>query len=446
MIRRERLETLRTGEAPAGRYVLYWMQQAQRVADNHALEFAIDEANRRALPLAVAFVLVPVYPEASWRHYHFMLSGLAETQAALLARGIPFFWRLGEPAEVISRLAAEAALLVVDKGYTRPQRAWRLAVARELNCPLIEVETEVIVPVAMASPKREYSAATLRKKLVPQLERYLIPLKKTSLRAASLALELPGSRDRLDPDSLRSRLRVDSAEPALPWPAGFAAAKARLEHFCRVLLPRYAAECNDPAKGATSLLSPYLHFGQISPLTIALRARREEAELAAPFLEELIVRRELAINYVHYTPDYDRYEALPAWAQSSLEKHAADVRPYLYDEEQLGRAATHDIYWNAAQRQLLAQGRIPGYMRMYWGKKILEWSARPEQAFRRAILFNDRYALDGRDPNGYAGVAWCFGLHDRPWQERPIFGMIRYMNEAGLHRKFQIDRYAHLIP
>lgn len=441
MIQTERKRQLGLREANGGRHILYWMQQAQRAHDNHALEWALREANARSLPLAVVFVLTPGYPQASRRHYRFMLSGLAETQAAIEKRGIPFFWRLGEPVESVAALARDAALLIVDKGYTRPQVAWRAALPQALPCPIIEIESDVVVPVAVASPKREYSAATLRAKLLPQLERYLVPLKSTKLNVESSRLVLPGSRERLDPNSLCPQLSPGPSEAALPLPAGFAAAKARLDHFCRVLLPSYAEHRNDPLSAATSMLSPYLHFGQISPLTVALRAKREDPALTAEFLEELIVRRELAINYVHYTPDYDRYGALPAWAQATLAKHAKDRRPYVYDYESLCQGRTHDPYWNTAQGQLVREGRMPGYMRMYWGKKILEWSATPEDGFANAILLNDRFALDGRDPNGYAGVAWCFGLHDRPWQERPIFGMVRYMNAAGLRRKFRMEEY-----
>jgi deoxyribodipyrimidine photo-lyase len=192
-------------------------------------------------------------------------------------------------------------------------------------------------------------------------------------------------------------------------------------------------------------LSPYLHFGQIGPLEVALTVREapgipEKAKEA--FLEEMIVRRELSANFVFYNPRYDTYEgALPAWSRATLEKHRHDPRPYLYGLQELENAATHDLYWNAAQEEMVKTGRMHNYMRMYWGKKIIEWSASPEEAWDTALYLNNRYELDGRDPNAFAGIAWCFGKHDRPWAEHPVFGQVRFMNQKGLDRKFRMKAY-----
>jgi deoxyribodipyrimidine photo-lyase len=225
---------------------------------------------------------------------------------------------------------------------------------------------------------------------------------------------------------------------------GEIAAQQRLSAFLDQL-PCYAEHRNDPARPCTSQLSPYLHFGQISPVTIYRRITSYDSPAVADFVEQLIVRRELAVNFVYYNPQYDRYEALPEWARKSLENHEQDPRSIRYDAQTLLTAATHDPYWNAAQKELVHLGTMHGYMRMYWGKKLLEWANTPQQAFNTALELNNRYQIDGRDPNGFAGVAWCFGKHDRPWVERPIFGAIRYMNDRGLKRKFDIERYVQRV-
>jgi deoxyribodipyrimidine photo-lyase len=188
-------------------------------------------------------------------------------------------------------------------------------------------------------------------------------------------------------------------------------------------------------------MSPYLHFGQVSPVTLALHAQEQGGSGTPAFLEELIVRRELAVNFVRYNDHYDSFASLPAWAQKTLELHQGDQREYGYSVDELERAATHDPYWNTAQMEMVKTGKMQGYMRMYWGKKILEWSRTPQDAYSVALYLNNKYEIDGRDPNGYAGIAWCFGKHDRPWGERPVFGMVRYMNAPGLTRKFAMDRY-----
>jgi deoxyribodipyrimidine photo-lyase len=297
----------------------------------------------------------------------------------------------------------------------------------------------------VASPKEEYSAATLRPKIYRHLERFLVPLRETPLEKDSLGLRFDSLA--LDnPDEVLAGLAL-SPGPA-PSPllrGGGSGARRRLREFVRTGLPRYALDRNDPALDATSHLSPYLHFGQLSPLTVALAVRRAPRAGQAAFLEELIVRRELAFNFVVYNRAYDRFGGLPAWSRQTLLERAGDPREHLYTPAELGAARTHDPYWNAAQTEMVVTGRMHGYMRMYWGKKILEWSASPERAYRTALALNDRYELDGRDPNGFAGVAWCFGKHDRPWGRRPVFGTVRAMTAAGLRRKFDADAYVRRV-
>jgi deoxyribodipyrimidine photo-lyase len=222
-------------------------------------------------------------------------------------------------------------------------------------------------------------------------------------------------------------------------------AMERLSEFLKSKIDGFQDLRNDPTMDYLSNMSPYLHFGQISPLYIALQVLKTISPGKDAYLEELIVRRELAMNFTFYNPNYDSLNSLPEWAQKTLREHEKDKREYLYTCEELERAETHDAYWNAAQKEMVYQGKMHGYMRMYWGKKILEWTASPEEAYKVALYLNNKYELDGRDPNGYAGVAWCFGKHDRAWKEREVFGKVRYMNANGLRRKFKIERYVERV-
>ena len=448
MIRKERVQILnRADVAKGGRYVVYWMQASQRARGNHALEHAAARANELGKPLVVFFGITGRYPGANRRHYSFLLEGLRETKRSLAERGIGMAVRNLSPAEGIVEFAREACLVVVDRGYTRGQREWRARAAEQAACPFIQVESDAIVPVETASDKEEYSAATIRRKLHRLLPDFLVPLREVRVRKESLHLRFDRTFDVEDPEAALARLDLDPAVPmpVRTVPSGTKAAEKALARFVRERLPRYAEERNDPNAGATSGMSPYLHFGQISPLHIALRVLRAARPGREEYLEELIVRRELAINFVFRNGRYDRFECLPDWCRKTLLSHARDEREALYGLEELEQAKTHDPYWNAAQREMVCTGRMHGYMRMYWGKKILEWTKTPQRAFDIALLLNNRYELDGRDPNGFAGVAWCFGKHDRPWGERPVFGTVRYMNDRGLRRKFDADRYVRRV-
>lgn len=443
MIHKERIHHTNDQEIREGEYVTYWMQTAQRTRDNHALEYAIEQSNRFGKPLLVYFGLTPDYPEAGRRHYAFMLQGLQEVREELAARGIAFLLRLTSPEKGALEMAKKSLLLVTEKGYTRLERRWREHVAAKAPCPVVELETNLILPSREASIKQEYSAATFRRKIAGKIPGFAAILRQRKVRYPSLLLQLPFPNESLeDISGLLLRLGAHPQPEEAVWiQGGYSRARAALEEFLEEKLPHYALERNQPSGDYASGLSPYLHFGQISPLEIWREVSRIPGKNAEAFLEELVVRRELSFNYVLNQPLYDAYEGLPQWARASLEKHAGDPRPILYSKEELEGAATHDPYWNAAQRQLLREGRIHNYMRMYWGKKILEWSTSAKEAFETALDLNNRYAIDGRDPNSFAGVAWCFGLHDRPWQEREIFGMIRYMNDKGLERKFQMAPY-----
>ncbi|MFA5027932.1 MAG: deoxyribodipyrimidine photo-lyase [Candidatus Methylomirabilota bacterium] len=426
-----------------GSYVLYWMQQSQRAEMNHALEYAVRRANALGQPLLAAFGLMDGYPEASLRHYRFMLEGLAETEQTLRRRGIRLAVRRGDPDAVTLALSRDASLVVCDRGYLRHQKAWRRNVAAGAGCEVVEVESDAIVPVESASVKAEYAARTIRPKLHRTVDEYLVELTPTPLAHGSLDLQVE-ALDLADLDAVLARLALDrSVSPVPLFQGGAAQARRLLRRFVRDELPGYTTHRNRPETDSVSHMSKYLHFGQISPIAVALAIRQAAApaEAREAYLEELLVRRELALNFVHFTERYDDLSCLPSWARATLEKHRSDPRPHCYSPAQLENAETHDPYWNAAMREMRYTGYMHNYMRMYWGKKILEWSESPEAAFRTALTLNNTYFLDGRDPVSYAGVAWVFGLHDRPWTERPILGTLRWMSAGGLERKADPEAY-----
>lgn len=440
-----RVSVLREGEPdPHGSCVLYWMQRAQRGRDNAALNLAIALANALSKPVAAVFGLTAAYPLAQRRHYRFLLEGLVDAQRELSARGVPLVLRIGSPDEVVLAMAAELrpAMLVGDMNPVRVGRRWRERVARELPVPFRVVDADVVVPTSHF-PKQEYAARTLRPKIHRLLHDYLKPIPNPSAEHAFAPGVLPRS-ETIEVQRLLDRLRVGGACEVSGYVGGSAEALRRLKRFVRDRLETYASDRNQPVPYMTSELSAHLHFGHISPLTIALevRARSATPESVDSYLEELIVRRELAINYVTHNPDYDRLAGCPEWALKTLEKHKNDPRAFLYTPAQLESAETHDPLWNAAQKEMVITGRMHNYLRMYWAKKILEWSPDAETAFDVALDLNDRYEMDGRDPNGYTGVAWAIGgLHDRPWGERPIFGTVRYMSYESTRKKFDSQGY-----
>jgi len=441
MIQKERLSLLNSQEQKNGDYVLYWMQAAQRAEGNPALEYAIRAANECRQPCLAFFGLTDRFPEANARSLTFMLEGLSETQKAMADRGVKLVIMPVSPDKGVAEMARSASLVVVDRGYLRIQKEWRARAAEDLSCRLVQVETETVVPVETASPKEEYAAATFRPKIKKLIPDFLAAGTETKPVKDSL-----GRKDAsLDPDDIAgvlSALKIDCKVAASPvYKGGTGEAKKRFRLFLRERLDHFGDLRNDPSLDYLSHLSPYLHFGQISPVWVAMKAAATDSRGKEAFLEEMIVRRELSANFVHYNPRYDSPECLPAWVKATLREHARDARPYLYSREELEAGKTHDPYWNAAQREMVLIGKMHGYMRMYWGKKIVEWSPRVEEAYATCLYLNNKYEIDGRDPNGFAGVAWCFGKHDRPWTRRPVFGSVRYMNDKGLRRKFDIDRY-----
>ena len=428
-----------------GGYVLYWMQQSQRAHANPALEYAIRLANERNQGVIVGFGLMVDYPEANRRHFAFMLEGLSETVAALHDRGIKCVARKGAPDQVALDLAQQASVVVCDRGYLRHQRQWRRHVAAHAAKQVIQVEGDTVVPVGAVSDKREYAARTIRPKIGKLREAHLQSIRETEPRKSSLPLSIKSDIDLRRPDAVLQGLSFDDdVGRSDRFIGGTSQARRRLRRFILKHLDGYGDARNDPGSPQCSELSPYLHFGQISPVEIALKimaAKSGTQEDKEAFLEELIVRRELAVNFVYFEPDYDTCACLPGWARETLKTHRDDERPHRYTRAEMENAETHDAAWNAAMREMRITGYMHNYMRMYWGKKILEWTNTPEYAYATALYLNNKYFIDGRDPVSYASVAWLFGLHDRPWKERPVFGKVRYMNQNGLRRKFDIDAY-----
>jgi len=459
MIQKERIKPLNDEQVQNKEQIFYWMQASQRVNYNHALEFAIERANKLNKSLSVFFVLNTDFPEANLRHYQFMLEGLKEIREKLEKRNIKFKVFLGDPEDIVTKIAENSALIITDRDYLKTTKKWRKNIAENINCPLVQVESNLIVPVEEASPKEEYAAYTIRKKINKKLDYYLEELEKRQIKHPSVNKEFNFS-NKLENENitkyfknnnlaeLTQKLDIDkSIKPVSHYKGGEEQAKNYLYDFITNKLDKYHELSNDPTKDYLSHLSPYLHFGQISPLLVALEIKEKYSPGQEEFLDQLIIRRELSFNFVYYNKDYDQSlkSILPDWAYTTLEEHKNDLREYIYSQEEFEKAATHDKYWNAAQKEMKITGKMHGYMRMYWAKKILEWTPSPQDAFEISLYLNNKYSLDGRDPNSYAGIAWCFGKHDRAWKERKVFGKTRYMNANGLNRKFAADLYVQQI-
>ena len=444
MIHKERIKRLNEVKETNGDYVLYWMQASQRLHYNPAFLYALLESERLSLPLVVYFGLMDHFPDAALRHYQFMVEGLLEIKRELSERGIRFVVVHNSPEIGAWKLSENAAVLVTDRGYLRIEREFRSRIKEKVSCPFIQVESNVVVPVDTVSQKEEYAAATIRRKIERLLPEFTHPMELPSYDFPEYTGAFPVEEMAFENlAEILAALNIDrSVFPVSHYfRGGYSEAKKHLQRFLQEKYTNFASLRNDPAVDAASNLSPYLHFGQISPLEIYLSLPQAPSENRASMVDELIVRRELAMNFVEYNPQYDTFGSISSFARETLLSHKNDPRPYLYTKEELEQAKTHDPYWNAAQSEMVVKGKMHGYMRMYWGKKVIEWTSSPEEAYDILVYLNNRYSLDGRDPNGYAGIAWCFGKHDRAWKERAVFGKVRYMNDKGLERKFSIGTY-----
>ena len=442
--------TVRRGGAPDtdGNCVVYWMQRAQRGADNHAVDLAVKVANILELPLVVYFAGISNFPHANLRHYVFLNQGLPDIEADLAERNISFVMRRA-PHDDHLRLFADvrAALVIGDENPMREPERWRREIAAQLKVPFWTVDTDVVVPSKLIE-KAQYGAYTIRPRLYRLLPEYLHPFENLK---ADHAWKRPRGfhADSVHEDITRGWKELDrSVKPVEAWTGGTHTALRRLKLFTGTMLKEYEKQRNHPEVDGTSALSPYLHYGHIGPMTIALAvdaAVKKDPLLQSAkdaYFNELIAWRELAVNFVKYTPQYDTAEVAESWAKQTIAEHARDERERLYTLTQLERAETYDELWNAAQIQMVEFGWMHNYLRMYWAKKILEWTPDAATAVKYCVHLNDRYFLDGRDPNGYAGIAWAvLGKFDRAWFERPVFGKIRYMSGTSTGRKFDSKRY-----
>ncbi|HEY4359658.1 MAG TPA: hypothetical protein VGN17_01755 [Bryobacteraceae bacterium] len=439
-----RVRQLNSGEVRAGgRYVLYWALANRRAEWNQALEFAVELANGLGLPVLFYEGLTCTYPQANDRLHTFVLEGVAETERAAKARGMGYCFHLHRRAadrhDALYRLAADAAAVVTDDFPAFVVPGYNERAAGKVGCACYAVDASCVVPMT-AIGRQEWAARTIRPKILRALPGNLGTIKglKVGRRwTGGLGEGLHSEVTEGNVAELVASCDIDhSVAVSRVFRGGRVEALRRLRHFIGNGLKNYAEASKEPAKRATSQLSPYLHFGHISSMEVALAADGQEG-----FLEQLIVRRELAFNFARYGPRPDSVEALPNWARMTLAKHEGDEREPVYSFGEFLRAETHDELWNATQRELLRDGVIQGYYRMYWGKKIIEWSATPQRALETMISLHDRFALDGRDPNTYTNILWCLGLHDRPWGERAIFGTVRYMGLEGMKRKTDVKSY-----
>lgn len=447
MIHPKRIRHLNEFEYISGP-VVYWISRDQRVRDNWALLFCQNKAISYQVPMVVVFCLTPQFLGATKRQYLFMVEGLQHLENDLKRFHIQFQLLYGEPEEKIPRFLnrIKAGLLITDFDPLKIKRKWKQNVIQKIKMPVCEVDAHNIVPCWVASDKQEYAAYTFRPKIHKQLFEFLEPFPALQAHPFPLGNNIISQTNW---KQILQDLKIKSTNLHQSYfKSGENEAFKTLERFANKKLNHYAATRNNPAKDGVSDLSPYLHFGQISAQRIACQITHTEADITSKdaFLEECIVRRELSDNYCYYNPYYDTPNGFPDWAQKTLAAHRQDRRHPVYTLSQLENGDTHDILWNTCQMEMVKKGKMHGYMRMYWAKKILEWSSSVEEAMHNAITLNDRYELDGRDPNGYTGIAWSIGgVHDRAWSERPVFGKVRYMSERGCRSKFDVDRYIQCI-
>jgi deoxyribodipyrimidine photo-lyase len=443
-IEESRIEKINEVDLNNGDFTAYWMQSAQRFNYNHAFNYAVSRANHLNQPLLIFFLVDKNYPEAKYGHFEFMFSGLKDLQQQ--AEKLNLNFHIFEyNKDLIKEILNRADLLISEKVYLKNLRKWKKEIAEKIDIPFYTVETNLICPIEEVSDKEEYAAYTIRKKINKIKDKYLKKLEILDLKNKDRIKLKQKTMDKSikDLDDYLNRLKFkDKISYKNYFTGGFKAAEQRLNDFIDNKLKDYDDKRNIPHLDYQSNLSPYLHFGQLSALQAALAAKNSPEDESG-FIEELLVRRELSFNFVYYNQDYDKglKEILPDWAYTTLMEHAPDQRKYDYSYQEFANSNTHDKYWNAAQKELKLTGKMHNYMRMYWGKKILEWVNNPEEAYKIALKLNNEYALDGRGANSYAGVSWCFGKHDRAWKERMIFGKVRYMNSNGLERKFDMEKY-----
>ena len=417
------------------------MSRDKRSSDNWALLAAQKYAFKYQVPLLVCFQYIGDFKQSNLRQYSFLFEGLKETSEILRSKNISFFLLKGDAKIVIPQFIQEYKVggLITDYNPLKVFKKRVKVVNEKISIPFFQVDAHNIIPVWELSDKKEYAAYTIRPKIKKIIDKYLVNIPELIRHPID-----SDSKTNINWKIALSELKIDRSVKKVDWIVpGEDSARQRLE-ILKKSLKGYSVLRNDPTKNNLSNLSPYFHYGQLSTQRVAFEIKNSNlpVEDKDSFLEEMIVRRELSDNFCEYEPNYDQFDGFHAWAQKTLNEHRNDEREYLYPYEQFEEATTHDSLWNAAQMEMKVNGKMHGYMRMYWAKKILEWTPSPEIAQQIAINLNDKYQLDGRDPNGYVGVAWSIGgVHDRAWFERPVFGKVRYMNYNGCKRKFNVLEY-----
>jgi len=460
-------------------FVLYWMTASRRTTWNFALDRAVEWAEKLRKPLVILEGLRCGYPWASDRMHRFVIDGMVENACRFEGTGVLYYPYLelapNAGKGLLAALASRACIVVTDDFpcFFLPRMV--ASAARQVAVLMEVVDSNGLLPLRQAEEAFP-TAYAFRRFLQRELPRHLMDFPKANAllnaklpKAKHLPREIIKRWPKASPRLLNSGLGVlaeipsDHEIPPVETRGGSAAAQALLRNFLRNRLPTYTEARSEPAEQATSELSPYLHFGHISVHQIFSEITRQEgwspdhlavrptgsrsgwwgtSQATEAFLDQVITWRELGFNCCQIRTDYDKFESLPVWALKTLREHARDERSYVYSLKKLERAETHDVLWNAAQTQLLREGRIHNYLRMLWGKKIIEWTRTPQRALETMVELNNKYALDGRDPNSYTGIFWCLGRYDRPWgPERPVFGTVRYMSSENTARKFNVRDY-----
>ncbi len=435
-----RFQKLNTNEFQPTGPIIYWMSRDQRAHDNWALTLAQEYSKKYNLPLSVVFSIKSKFLDATIRQYDFMIKGLEEVETELNDKNISFFLLEGAPEETIPNFVKNhnVSILITDFSPLKIGRKWRENIAKKIDVPMIEVDTHNIIPCWIASNKQEFGAYTIRPKINKLLKEFLIEIPRISKSTHTI------KKEKIEWKNVYKKLDVNKEVKPVDWVTpGYKAGMHVLKSFIENKLDKYDELRNDPTKDHQSNLSPYLHFGQLSSQRIALEVGKFGTTSSREvYLEELIIRKELSDNYCYFNHNYDSTEGFPDWAKKTLQETRNDKREYIYTKHELENSKTHDPLWNAAQNQMRNTGKMHGYLRMYWAKKLLEWTKTPEDALEIGIFLNDKYELDGRDPSGYTGLAWSIGgVHDRAWFPRPVFGKIRYMNYNGCKSKFDVEKY-----
>ncbi len=433
-----------------GKYILYWMQMFKRTSHNHALNFAINQANERKLPLVVYEGLKFYYPWASDRFHTFILEGVEEKRAAFENLGIKYVFYLQKddksPKDTVAKIAKDAALIITDDFPCFIIPKHNETIVKKAEIPVYAVDSNGVIPMSRFE-KEEYAAYTIRPKIKKILHEYLKPFEEEKLivRADKLKIDCPDTEiTEKNIVKLVAECAIDhDVKASTVYLGGTANGRKRLNKFLKEILTDYDNGRNKPEKDGSSRLSSYLHFGFLSSLEIALAVKDADAkqESKDAYLEEIIVRRELSYNFTRFNPQYDSLKSLPDWVQKTMREHVDDKREIVYSLEEMENCQTYDELWNASQREMNVTGEIHNYVRMLWGKNVIAWTRNYEEAFAILEHLNNKYCLDGRNPNSYAGILWCFGKHDRPWMKRPVFGTMRYMTSGSTGKKFNSKQY-----